>query len=68
MTEAAIILSVMQVATAMTVLASNTSRGKRFSSFSKLTNLLLGPSGHIFNWYRGFFQGGKARGYINSAT
>ena len=60
MTEAAVDLSAMQLPTARTVLASNPSRGTRLSSSSKRPDLLLDPSGHIFNWLRGFFEGGKA--------
>ena len=62
MTEAAVALSVMQLATVRTVLVSNPSRGKRLSSSSKRPDLFLGPSGHIFNCFRGFFLGGKAAG------
>jgi hypothetical protein len=62
MTAAEVEFSVMRPATARTVLASNLRRGKRISSSSKRPDRLLGPSGHTFNWYRGFFQGGKATG------
>ena len=62
MTEAVVAMSVMQLATARTVLTSNPSRGTRLSPSTKRPDLLLGPSGKTLNLFRGFLQGGQVTG------